>query len=192
MLADELGERGLATMVIVHGRDHASARALATSLGAALPDARALSWLDDSPFLANSVRASATLGVVSESMVVVAVAVPVCALLYLHVLHRRRQIALLAALGFRAGELFVMCLLQALFVGLAGVAAGAVIAIAVVAWFRAHPIFDGSGFLIRPVLSVACFARPALAVLVTTLAASAWPAWRAASIDPTRVLRELE
>ena len=50
-------------------------------------------------------------------MVVVAVMIPVLALLYIHVLAERRRIATIAALGFSRREIFLIHLFEALIVG---------------------------------------------------------------------------
>ena len=43
-----------------------------------------------------------------------------------------------------------------------------------------------------PVLSLGVFIRPAVVVFAVTVIAGAYPAWRAARVDPSRVLRGAE
>ena len=118
-----------------------------------------------------------------------AVGLPMAALLYIHSLHRRRQVALLAAIGIGRGEIFVSFLLQALFVGLTGIALGCPIGYALVRYFRAHPIFEMEQFVLRPVLAAGSFVLPALTVRGVTLLSGVYPAWRAARLDPAEILR---
>ena len=82
-------------------------------------------WIDDSRYLQSSVRAVETLAQASWVMGVLAVGIPVLALLYISTLHRRRQIGLLTAMGFSRLDLFATFLAQALFLGLAGAISGA-------------------------------------------------------------------
>lgn len=99
---------------------------------------------------------------------------------------------MLSAIGFGQAEIFLAFLLQALIVGILGVALGCGIGYALVRFFQSHPIFEWESFVIRPVLSIECFLRPSLVVLAATVIAGVYPAWRAARVDPARVLRSIE
>ena len=123
---------------------------------------------------------------------VLAVGIPVMALLYINTLNRRRQIGLLTAMGFSRADLFVTFLFQAMFLGAAGVLFGGAVALALVRYLEVHPVFDWQGFVVRPVLALADVGRTASAILATTLAAGSYPAWRAARVAPSRILRGIE
>lgn len=191
-LASELGDEGAADVVLVYSDAPFSAPSLASRLGATFPDLIARPWTQDSKFLGNAVHASSAVASVTRSMVIFAVLIPVWALLYIRVLHRQRQIGILRALGFRQVEVFAVYLLQAVIVGVIGVALGALLGYALIEWFRAHPIFAMDDFVLRPVLSVSSFLWPGCLVLATTLVAGVLPAWRAARVDPASTLRGLQ
>ena len=142
--------------------------------------------------MASYLDANRTVNAVSYAMVIAAITIPVWALFYIHVLGRRREIGVLAALGFARREIFVVFLLQALFVALVGLALGAALGYGLIAYFRAHPIFDWEALVVRPVASLRVLVIPCLAVLVTTILAGSFPAWRAARTDPARVLRRID
>jgi ABC-type lipoprotein release transport system permease subunit len=188
-LAVETGEEKSATMILVHIQDHQAARSLARAIEAAHPDLRALAWLDDTPLLSRTLDGSAAVGGISRTMVVIGVLFPVWALMYVHVLHRRREIGVLSALGLRRGEVFLVFFFQALLIGVTGLCFGALIGYGVTAYFDAHPIFALGAFIIRPVLTVRTFVEPMGLVLAATLLAGSWPAWRAARIAPSQVIR---
>jgi ABC-type lipoprotein release transport system permease subunit len=188
----QTGGTGAADLILVYSDAPFEAPALASRLGAAFPDLTARPWMDDSSFIGSSVRASAAIATVTRAMVVLAVLIPVWALLYIRVLHRQRQVGLLRALGFGQIEIFAIYLLQAFLVGLAGVALGAGLGYGLVRWFQAHPIFAMEDFVLRPLLSPGIFLWPAALIFATTLAAGVLPAWRAARLDPVRALRGLE
>jgi ABC-type lipoprotein release transport system permease subunit len=83
-------------------------------------------------------------------------------------------------------------LAQALVVGLVGVALGCAAGWELARWFQAHPIFQGGGFTVRPLLSAGCFVWPSLVALGATLGAGLYPSLRAARTDAGRVLRSIE
>jgi ABC-type lipoprotein export system ATPase subunit len=98
-LDSEIGAPGAASIVFAYTEDHFAAEALARRIGAAVPEATARDWMEDAPFLRASVHASRVIGTLSQSMVFFAVAIPVMALLYISMLARRPQLAILAAMG---------------------------------------------------------------------------------------------
>jgi ABC-type antimicrobial peptide transport system permease subunit len=68
---------------------------------------------------------------------------------------------------------------------------GGALAVALVRYLVAHPIFDWQGFVVRPVLTWGALGRTAIAIVATAVAAGSYPAWRAARLDPSRILREI-
>lgn len=167
------------------------AEALASAVARATPNLRAATWMTETPYADSAIRANETLGIVSHTMVVVAVTIPIAALLFVAVEARRREIAMLAALGFRRREIFTAFILQAVVVGIAGAVLGCVVGWLGVRAFDAHPIFESADFVVRPVIVASTFYEPSLVVLIATALAAAYPAYRATKVDPARVLRGL-
>jgi ABC-type lipoprotein release transport system permease subunit len=191
-LAGELGQPAAASLILLHRFDHASARTEARRIAAEFPEVEALAWMDDAPFLANALEGSAAVSAISQVMVIFAVLIPVWALLHLHVVHRQRDLGLMGALGFRRAEVFSVFLLQALVVAVIGIGAGSLGGLALIEYFRAHPVFHSGSFVIRPLVTVAAFVRPAATALLATLAAGAIPAAMAARRAPAPILRAIE
>jgi len=120
------------------------------------------------------------------------------------VLERRREFAVLAALGMGTGRLVRLLLGEALLVGAAGGALGLGLAMPLLLFMSRRGIdfraFMGSswsfqGIVIDPVIygELGAWVVPeALAVsLGATLLATLWPAWFAARTDPAAALRSL-
>lgn len=190
-LTEEAGTPGAASLIHIHTGAPAAADGLARDLERTFPEVEALTWVEDSVFLGSAIQGNRALNAISSAMAMIGVAIPVWALLFVTVHQRRREIGLYGALGFGARRVFAIFFLQALVVGVLGVALGALGGYALVRWFIAHPIFQNDSFVIRPVLSPGAILQSVGTILGTTLAAGVYPALRAARIDPARALREL-
>jgi len=113
---------------------------------------------------------------------------------------RRREFAMLLALGARPGRIVRTVFYEAFALGLVSLAAGAVVTIPVLIWWHHDPPdlsrlfgdFTLAGALVRPVLRtdypVAWGFGSGAALLVTALAAAIVPAFRAARVPPADTL----
>lgn len=191
-LGKELGEPRSASAIVVHLDDHFAAAAAAARINASMPEAQAIGWREDDPYLTNYLTANATINSVSYAMVLAGVAIPMWALLYIHVLKRRREIGILAALGFGRGEIFAIFVLQSLVVAVIGVAIGALLGCGMIRYFQGHPLFEWESLVVRPLVTTGTFLMPAIVIVATALLAGSYPAWRAARTDPAKVLRSIE
>ncbi|MES1207272.1 MAG: FtsX-like permease family protein, partial [Pseudomonadota bacterium] len=191
-LGGELGTPAAASVVFAYTDDHFAAGALARRVGDALADTSARDWMEDAPFLRASIHASGVIGALSRSMVFLAVAVPVMALLYIGMLARRRQLALLSALGLSRGEVFTAFLFQTVLIGAGGALVGLAIGAGTVAYFVANPVFSWHAFVVRPALSVPVVVRSTLLAFAAAVGGGIFPAWRACRTDPAAVLREAD
>lgn len=193
-LAGETGDDHAASALLVRAGDGSipSSRRIARDVEAALPEASAQSWLDDSRYVRSTVQAIEAVEGIAGGMSLFGVSIPVLALLYIDALHRRRQVSLLTAIGYRGQEIFWIFFAKALIVGVAGVLAGAAAGWAIVRWFAAHPIYEHEKFVIRPALDAANLLSPMATVLLATVLAGSLPAWQAARVDPSDTLRRIE
>jgi ABC-type lipoprotein release transport system permease subunit len=137
-------------------------------------------------------RANRVIERVSYGMVVAAISIPLLALFYIRVLRRRREIAILRALGFTRRAVFTIYVAQSLAIGLLGSLVGALIGYAAIAFFNRHPIFTWESMVVRPLSTPSTFLIPMLAALLTATAAGAIAAWRASRTDPARMLQRLD
>ncbi|HEU0029980.1 MAG TPA: FtsX-like permease family protein [Kofleriaceae bacterium] len=191
-LGKEAGAPKGASAIVVRLDDHFSAGDVAARIEAAMPEVQAIGWREDDPYLKNYLRANATINSVSYAMVIAAVSLPILALLYIHVLKRRREIAILAALGFGRLEVFVIYVLQGIVVAIIGCVVGAAAGYGLIRYFQANPLFEWESLIVRPLVVPRTFIVPALVIIGTAAAAASYPAWRAARTDPARILRRIE
>lgn len=113
---------------------------------------------------------------------------------------RRREFAVEQALGVNARVLARTIVYEGIVLGVASLAAGAAIAAPILYWWHVSPLdltrFVGdmtmSGALVRPVFRADPSWSPALisaaALLVTSILAALYPAWRAARVPPADAL----
>jgi putative ABC transport system permease protein len=193
-LAAETGDERAASALLIHARDGsiASSRRIAADVERAVPEATAASWLDDSLYVRSVVQAIDAVAGIAGGMSLFGVSIPVLALLYIDALHRRRQVSLLSAVGYRGQEIFWIFCAKALLVGVVGVLLGGAAGWGLVRYFSAHPIYEHEKFVIRPALDAATLLSPMLMVLATTVLAGSLPAWQAARVDPSDTLRRIE
>lgn len=178
-----------ATEIRVFTTDDRRADEWAQKISVIAPDYKVESWFQANEFTKHAIDGNKAISAISTTMVVVAVMIPVLALLYIHVLAERRRIATIAALGFSRREIFLIHLFEALIVGGIGTILGMGVGYALCQYFVAHPIFAHAGFVIRPSIHVHAFLRPALVLFGTTLFAGIVPAVIASRAEPAIELR---
>jgi len=118
------------------------------------------------------------------------------------VLERRREFAVLAALGMRGGQMMTTLVVEALAMGVLGGALGLLIGLPIV-WRLATAGLDlapyvgtnysAFGLVIEPVIygDLGAWVAPYVLVIavVSTLAAAVYPVWFAVRVDPAAALR---
>jgi ABC-type lipoprotein release transport system permease subunit len=117
----------------------------------------------------------------------------------LSMLERIREFGMLKALGTKSWEIAILVSLESLIMGLIGTAVGTILGLALVA-ITAHIGIDLSGLLglttrfyvdpvIRPEISAEHLPLTLGAVLLTTLLAGLYPAYRTATLEPAEAIR---
>jgi lipoprotein-releasing system permease protein len=161
-----------------------------------------LTWGEITPELEGHLAQDKAMASAIRLLILLVVMLGVASAQLAAVLERRREFAILAAIGMRAGHMMRLVLLEALALGLAGAVAGLVVGVPVV-WrfarvgldFRAYmggsstvggavlePIIYGDfGWWVVPFAVVVAFG--------TTVLASLYPAWFAMRTDPAVALR---
>ncbi len=198
---------GEAHEIVVHGVDPAGAKALAAT-AAALPSlagAEVLDWETLAPEMLALVRFVEIAWAFVLVLVFVAAAAGVANTMLMATFERSRELGMLLALGTRPGRIVRLVVAEALVLGVLGVVIGVALGGGVVAITHRtgfdYRAFTGGGpselsfaglrwsLVLYPRLALADVFRGAAAVLVTALLASAWPAARAARLEPSQALR---
>jgi ABC-type lipoprotein release transport system permease subunit len=178
--------------------DQDQAAAVARAAARAFPELEALTWADADPQLAAFIKIDDGGTYVFDAIFFVLIGFMLLNTLLMAVLERRREIALLGALGLGAGRRLAMVLLEALMLGTVGIAAGLALGLAGHAYFAGHGLplawftsqsFEAAGVMLDPVwysvLTPARVGGAAGLVFVLTLTLSLIPARHAARpVDP--------
>ena len=162
-----------------------------------------LTWGEVSPELRDGVEIDESFAWLTVGIVVILVLLGIASAQLTAVLERRREFAVLSALGMKGGQMVRLMLLEGFIVGLAGAALGLILTLPPVYLMATYGVdlrlFVGeeglsmSGVLFEPILygDMGWWLVPyALVVsLVATVLASIYPAWFAVRTDPASALR---
>ncbi len=191
---------GEITIVLANWRDTAAARvALAKSVA---PGDQVMTWSELTPELSGHTEQEKATARFVSAVILLIVVLGVASAQLAAVLDRRRELAVLAAIGVSSRRLVGIMFVEALMLGLAGALAGMAIGLPVVGYF-AHAGIDfrsvlGSswtfeGLVFEPVIypQLGAWVVPyiGLVAIGATLIAFLYPAWVCARTDPAVALR---
>jgi len=162
----------------------------------------ALSWEQLLPVVVQMIDLTRVDFYVVLAIVFLVVALGVMNTLLMSVLERTREFGVLMALGTRPAQVLRLVLYEALVLGLLGMAGGAIIGLAMVAYYSDHGMnlsayvrsldaVPGMTATVQPELMFAHVWLPSLILFVTCLLAALYPAWRASRLDPVQALHHV-
>lgn len=194
--------------VVVYARDAARASALAARLRGSqeLGGAEVLDWQALAPSMVDLLDLVQVAWVFVLVLVLIAAAAGVANTMLMATFERTHELGMLLALGTAPSRIVRMIVLESLALGVTGALLGTALGGAVVAWAH-HTGIDyaaltgggpsqisafGMNWSLRmyPRLALVDITRAVVAVMVTSIVASAWPAARAARLHPARALRD--
>jgi ABC-type lipoprotein release transport system permease subunit len=194
--------------LVIYARDPARARPLAASVSR-LPElagTEVLDWETAAPAMSDLVKLVQVMWVFVLVLVFVAAAAGVANTALMSTFERTHEFGMLLALGTAPSRIVGMIVLESLALGATGALLGSALGGALVAWGHHSGIdyakLTGGGpssvaafglnfsLTIYPRLASIDIVRVVAAVMVTSIVASAWPALRAARLQPARALRE--
>ncbi|KIG16385.1 ABC-type transport system, involved in lipoprotein release, permease component [Enhygromyxa salina] len=197
------------TQVAVFLDDHRAAKDVAVALDAKIggqlgPVSATLPWYDAQPDLAGFVSMKVNGTIVMELIVTVLIAAGIFNTLFVSVMERMRELGIMAAIGFSGRQLFSLVLWESLWLGLCGIVAGALLT----AWPYYYLSTTGidvaqatgsegqvqvSGVSMAPMIYADIYLPHllgiALAVVIATMAAGLYPAYKASSVSPVEAIR---
>jgi ABC-type lipoprotein release transport system permease subunit len=193
--------------IVVHGFDAERPAPLAARVAAlpALAGSEVLDWRALAPEMVSIIELVDVVWIFILILVFVAAAAGVANTMVMSTFERTHELGMLLALGARPGRVVRLIVLEALALGVTGAALGSALGVGVVELFRRIGLdfvkLTGGGpseisfaglswsLVLYPSLASIDVARAVVAVVVTSLLASAWPALRAARLQPVEALR---
>ena len=193
--------------IVVQGDDYRQAEALAEAVSAlpALAGAEVLAWREAVPELAQMIDMKGWVDAIFLAIVFVVAAAGIANTTTMSTFERRREFGMLLAVGSRPVRVVTMVLIESVLLGLIGVAIGSLVGSAIVL-ITGHTGIDyaalgGSSaeevayggisisYIVHPRLEVRHIVAGLVAVTVTSVLASLWPAALAARLEPAEAMR---
>lgn len=201
MLPDQAHE------LVVYGSDFRQAAALKQEISAlpALAGTEILSWREAAPEIVRMIDMKGWFDFVFLAIVFVAAAAGIANTAMMSTFERKREFGMLLAIGARPGRVVGMVLVESVLLGLIGVVIGSVFG-AVLVMITSYTGIDYSALgggsseaIAYKNLSISMFVYPrfefrhivygVVAVTVTSVLASLWPALLAARLEPMEAMR---
>jgi ABC-type lipoprotein release transport system permease subunit len=194
--------------VVLYTRDPASAGAVAARFNGSpiLRGAEALDWMTLAPSMVDLIELVQVAWIFVLVLVLMAAAAGVANTMLMATFERTHEFGMLLALGTAPSRIVEMIVLESLALGITGALLGTALGGALVAWAHQTGIdyaaLTGGGpsqlsafgmnwsLRMYPRLASIDIVRAVIAVILTSIFASAWPAARAAHLQPARALRD--
>lgn len=136
------------------------------------------------------------------SVVLAVVAIGVMNTLLMSVMERTRELGIMMALGTQPRDIVLLVVYEALVLAAAGIAAGLLLGIPFVQWLNASGMdlsryakglqsIPGLTGVVHPVFVAADLLLPAALLLLLSMLAALYPAWRAARLHPIEAIRHV-
>lgn len=194
-----------ATQIALFLDDNRESARVARRMNARLGDGTvALSWREAQPDLDSFIAMKKGGMVVFEALILILCAAGIFNTLFVSVMERLREFGILIAVGFAPRRLFILVMVESLWLGLAGLTLGVVF----VAWpyhylsrtgidlsalYAGRQSIDVAGVGMSAVMKVGIYPESAVAIALTVLAATLlsgiYPAWRAGRVSPVESIK---
>ena len=194
--------------IVVYGHDPRGASRLAADLRPRpeLAGAETIDWQSAAPAMVSVIDLVDAAWVVVLGLVLVAAAAGVANTMLMATFERTHEMGMLLALGAGPSRIVGLIVLESIALGVSGALVGTAVGVAVVEWAHRTGVdyaaltgggpsqlsFLGMNWSLRlyPRLAAIDVIRAVVAVAATSVLAAAWPAARAARLQPARALRD--
>jgi ABC-type lipoprotein release transport system permease subunit len=192
-----------ATQVAVFLHDNTTADAVAARLGADLPEGLvALTWKETQSELHGFISMKVASNFVLELIILLLIGAGIFNSLFVSVMERLREFGIMIAIGYSTAQVFALVLWESLWIGLVGLVAAALVTAA--PYYHLHTKgldtkdlgtegAEVAGVAMDSTLHVDILPENLLAivvvVIIATLAAGLYPAWKAGRVEPVDAIK---
>jgi len=192
------------TQLAVYINDSRRSQKVSKKMGPLLgPQQKSYTWAEITPDLKSFIAMKMGSSLVIQIIIALLVCAGIFNTLFVSVMERMREFGILLAIGFEPRQLFSMVMWESLWLGLVGLVGG----FALTAWPYGYLVEHGidvssqigekavdiAGIGFSPIIQVGIFPEHAvmisIAVVVATLMAGIYPAWRAGRVVPVETIR---
>lgn len=174
---------------------------IAAQLKSKLPDYSVESWRELSPALVFMEQWMAASLKVLIIIIMSALAFGIINTMLMAVLERIHELGMLMALGMKRGRVFIMVMLETIFLSTIGGPLGLLAGYGTITWLAQRGIdltdysegLEAIGYesVLYPVLNPLDYFQIVVGVLITAILASIYPAWKAISVKPVEALHHI-
>jgi len=200
-LADLIGvSPDLATeyAIMVHEIDQTDI--VAGELKNKLPDLEVMKWMEIRPFLLGLSSMMDQFSVMLLVIILIALAFGIINTMLMVILERKRELGMLMAVGLGKKSLFMMIMLETIFLTLAGTVIGVIISVTLIETTGINGInfaayaegFESYGYNahVYPSLYLSFYIMLTVLVIITAIVSSVFPARKALKLNPAEAVRE--
>lgn len=181
--------------------DFEQAAVLETELQAQYPDSKVEGWAEISPYLSLMSGYMDTMMGLFMAIILGALGFGIVNTMLMVVLERTRELGMLMAIGMTKKRVFIMIMLETIFLALVGAILGEILSMLLINYFNKSGIdlsFVGEGMesvgyaaITYPMLEGYRYIQITVLVIVTGILASVYPAWKALKLHPAEAIRSV-
>lgn len=180
----ELGIDNSASVILVKLSDKGMAGRFKPVLIRELEVNNVRTWEEETGFLLSFADAWKSFTAIISSVGLIAAAISVGVVIYINVLHKKRQIGIMKAIGAKDSFIFAVFITEAALFGVIGVSIGNVVGYFVTRYLEAHPFYDAiMQTWISARFGYYLFYNATLISFSVTLLAGVYPAIKASRVD---------
>ncbi|MFZ3168090.1 MAG: ABC transporter permease [Candidatus Methanoperedens sp.] len=182
-VTDQLNLSNKASVILVKLSDETLSGEYKNKVAQELGIQKVKEWKQEVESISSSVETFKEIGATINAVGLFAAAVSVGVILYINIMHRRRQIGIMKAIGMIGSQILSVYILEAIFLGAIGILIGDALGYAGIKYLEAHPFFDPTLGAISPKFYMYLLYDASLVTMLTVILAAIYPALMAGRLN---------